>query len=68
MGRCRWRLTCSQASYDAPTDSELLALAAENDGTMEGDEKDEAKRIKEENWAMYTEENKKGAGNSMNRG
>lgn len=57
-----------QASYDAPTDSELLALAAENDGTVEADEKYEAKRAKEENWANYTEENKRGAGNTMNRG
>ncbi|KAK4684305.1 immunoglobulin-binding protein 1, partial [Tremellales sp. Uapishka_1] len=57
-----------QASYDAPTDSELLALEAENDGTALAEEKEEFKRIKEENWAQYAEENKRGAGNTMNRG
>lgn len=57
-----------QASYDAPTESELLELAAENDGTVEGEEAEEQKRLKEENWARYTDENKKGAGNTMNRG
>jgi hypothetical protein len=46
----------------------LLALAAENDGTTEGAEQEEAKRLKEENWAQYAEENKRGAGNTMNRG
>jgi len=58
----------SQASYDAPTESELLELAAEDDGTVLGAEKAEQKRLKEENWAVYTEANKKGAGNTMNRG
>jgi len=57
-----------QASYDAPTESELLELAAEDDGTVLGAEKAEQKRLKEENWAVYTEANKKGAGNTMNRG
>ncbi|KAK1926393.1 TAP42-like protein [Papiliotrema laurentii] len=57
-----------QASADAPTESELLALAAENDGTAEAEEKGEQKRLKEENWAQYAEENKRGAGNTMNRG
>jgi len=57
-----------QASYDAPTESELLELAAEDDGTVPGAEKAEQKRLKEENWAVYTEANKKGAGNTMNRG
>ena len=61
-------LTFRQASYDAPTTSELLELAAENDGTVEGASKAEEKRNKEENWARYTEENKRGAGNTMNRG
>ena len=58
----------SQASADAPTDSELLALAAEEDGTMEGDSKAEEKRLKEEKWAQYADENRKGSGNTMNRG
>ena len=57
-----------QASADAPTESELLALAAEEDATMEGDAKAEQKRLKDENWARYTDDNKKGAGNTMNRG
>lgn len=57
-----------QASYDAPTNSELLALAGEDDGTMAGEEATEQKRNKEENWAMYTEANKRGAGNTVNRG
>ena len=57
-----------QASADAPTESELLALAAEDDGTMEGEEKGEQKRQKDEKWAQYTDANKRGAGNTMNRG
>ncbi|RXK42237.1 hypothetical protein M231_00596 [Tremella mesenterica] len=57
-----------QASYDAPTSSELLALAAEQDGAIAGEEKEEQKRLKEENWAQYTEVNPRGAGNRMNRG
>ena len=64
----RHALTVRQASYDAPTESELLALATEQDGTMEQEEKDEQKRQKDENWAVYTEANKRGAGNTMNRG
>ena len=38
------------------------------DGTLEGFEKEEQKRQKEEKWAQYTDENPKGAGNTMNRG
>ena len=57
-----------QASADAPTATELLELAAEQDGTLEADDKTEQKRIKDENWARYTEANPKGAGNTMNRG
>ncbi|ORX34353.1 TAP42-like protein [Kockovaella imperatae] len=57
-----------QASADAPTESELLQLAAEEDGTMEGDAKAEQKRLKDENWAQYAEANPRGAGNRMNRG
>ncbi|OCF41817.1 hypothetical protein I317_04327 [Kwoniella heveanensis CBS 569] len=57
-----------QASYDAPTESELLELAAEDDGTVLGYEKAEQKRLKDEKWAQYTDENKKGAGNTMNKG
>lgn len=63
-----WTDYSSQASYDAPTSSELLELAAEDDGAVGGEEASERKRVKEENWARYTEENKRGAGNTMNRG
>jgi len=48
---------------EGPTDSELLAIAAEDD-----DEKAEEKRLKDEKWAQYADENPKGAGNTMNRG
>ena len=56
------------ASEAEPTSSEQLALDAEMDGTNEGGEKDEEKRLKDENWARYTDENPRGAGNTMNRG
>ncbi|KAF5380918.1 hypothetical protein D9615_004167 [Tricholomella constricta] len=56
------------ASEAAPTSSEQLALEAEMDGTRDGEDKEEAKRQKDENWARYTDENPKGAGNTMNRG
>ena len=56
------------ASEAEPTSSEQLALDAEMDGTKEGGEKDEEKRLKDENWARYTDENPRGAGNTMNRG
>ncbi|WVO14166.1 hypothetical protein L204_101797 [Cryptococcus depauperatus] len=57
-----------QASYDAPTAAEQLALETEQDGTIGAHDADEKKRKKDENWAVYTEENAKGAGNTMNRG
>ncbi|KAF8236299.1 serine/threonine protein phosphatase PP2A-associated protein [Tricholoma matsutake] len=56
------------ASRAEPTSSEQLALEAEMDGTREGEEKVEQKRLKDENWARYTDENPRGAGNTMNRG
>ncbi|KAG7528141.1 hypothetical protein FFLO_06380 [Filobasidium floriforme] len=56
------------ASENAPTSTEVLQLASEQDGTYDGEEKEEEKRKKEEDWAVYTEINKKGAGNTMNRG
>ncbi|KAJ3879286.1 serine/threonine protein phosphatase PP2A-associated protein [Lentinula edodes] len=56
------------ASQNAPTSSEQLALDAEMDGTLEGEDKAEVKRIKDENWARFTDENPRGAGNTMNRG
>jgi immunoglobulin-binding protein 1 len=39
----------------------------EQDGTVSADEADETKRQKDESWAVFTEENAKGAGNTMNR-
>ncbi|KAF8964013.1 serine/threonine protein phosphatase PP2A-associated protein [Flammula alnicola] len=56
------------ASQAAPTSSEQLAIDSEMDGTVEGEMKEETKRQKEENWALYTEANPRGAGNTMNRG
>ncbi|KAJ7709493.1 TAP42-like protein [Mycena rosella] len=56
------------ASETALTSSEQLALESEMDGTADGAEKEEMKRLKDENWARFTDENPKGAGNTMNRG
>lgn len=58
----------SPASQSAPTSSEQLAIDAEMDGTAEGELKVEEKRKKDESWASYTDENPRGAGNTMNRG
>ena len=58
----------SPASQSAPTSSEQLAIDAEMDGTAEGELKSEEKRKKDESWAKYTDENPRGAGNTMNRG
>ncbi|KAJ7723963.1 TAP42-like protein [Mycena maculata] len=56
------------ASENALTSSEQLELDSEMDGTEDGAEKGELKRLKDENWAQFTDENPKGAGNTMNRG
>ncbi|KAJ7286192.1 TAP42-like protein [Mycena rebaudengoi] len=56
------------ASQTALTTSEQLELDSEMDGTRDGAEKEETKRLKDENWARFTDENPKGAGNTMNRG
>ncbi|CDZ97159.1 Protein phosphatase 2A-associated protein [Phaffia rhodozyma] len=56
-----------KASEEAPTTNEILQLASEQDGLLSAIEADEKKRLKDENWAVYTEENAKGAGNTMNR-
>ena len=50
------------------TRSEQLALDAETDGTVEGNEKAETKRLEDERWAQFTDANPRGAGNTMNRG
>jgi len=64
----RWPCVDRAASENAPTSTEILQLASEQDGTRDGRDKEEQKRRKEEDWAVYTELNKKGAGNTMNRG
>ncbi|KIK58290.1 hypothetical protein GYMLUDRAFT_45498 [Collybiopsis luxurians FD-317 M1] len=56
------------ASENAPTSKEVLAMQAEEDGTAEGETKEEERRVKDESWARYTDENPRGAGNTMNRG
>ncbi|CAE7183867.1 unnamed protein product [Rhizoctonia solani] len=57
-----------KASEQAPTSSEQLAVDSEQDGTRFGEEKSEEKRRKDEEWAIFTDANPKGAGNTMNRG
>ncbi|KAJ7137728.1 TAP42-like protein [Mycena epipterygia] len=56
------------ASETALTSSEQLELESEMDGTKDGAEKEEVKRLKDESWAQFTEANPRGAGNTMNRG
>lgn len=48
--------------------AEQLGLDSEMDGTSLGDLKAEEKRRKDEEWAIFTDNNPKGAGNTMNRG
>lgn len=55
-------------SAEKLTTSEQLALDAEMDGTVFGEQKVEEKRQKDEKWAQYTDTHPKGAGNTMNRG
>ncbi len=50
------------------TGDEELSLAAEMDGTAESEIKGEMKRRKDEDWAAWTDEHRKGEGNTMNRG
>ncbi|KAH9901442.1 serine/threonine protein phosphatase PP2A-associated protein [Cubamyces lactineus] len=56
------------ASEQKLTSKEQLALDAEQDGTIFGEEKAEEKRQRDESWAQYTDAHPKGAGNTMNRG
>lgn len=56
------------ASESALTSSEQLDLDSQMDGTSGGAEKEETKRLKDEKWAQFTDENPRGAGNTMNRG
>ncbi|KAK0463786.1 TAP42-like protein [Desarmillaria tabescens] len=55
-------------SENTPTSSEQLTMDSEMDGMVEGEAKAEEKRLKDENWARFTDENPRGAGNTMNRG
>ena len=59
---------CRPQSELEPTSSEQLAIDAEQDGAKFGEDKAEEKRLKDENWARYTDVNPKGLGNTMNRG
>ncbi|KAG9018932.1 hypothetical protein FRB90_008125 [Tulasnella sp. 427] len=56
------------ASQNAPTSSEQLQMDSEQDGTLFGEQKEEEKRKKDEDWAVFTDRNPKGSGNTMNRG
>jgi len=55
-------------SVERLTTSEHLALDADMDGTIFGEQRAEEKRQKDEQWAQYTDANPRGAGNTMNRG
>ncbi|TDL24996.1 serine/threonine protein phosphatase PP2A-associated protein [Rickenella mellea] len=55
-------------SEAAPTRKEQLEEDSQLDGTSEGDRKIEEKREEDERWARFTDENPRGAGNTMNRG
>lgn len=59
-----------QASAEAPTSSELLALRSQgyNVGTREAEEANEEQRRKANDWDEFEENNPKGMGNTMNRG
>lgn len=60
-----------QASAEAPTTKEVLALRSEGGAgasTFEADEADEEQRRKAIEWDTFSEANPKGMGNTMNRG
>lgn len=57
-----------QASYDAPTSTEQRKLTAENDGSKDAQQAEEEQRQIDLHWDQFTEHNKRGAGNTMNRG
>ncbi|KZT55027.1 hypothetical protein CALCODRAFT_472627 [Calocera cornea HHB12733] len=56
------------ASENAPTSKEQLQLDTEMDGTAFAEEREEEQRRKDEDWAVWTEANPKGAGNRRNKG
>ncbi|KAL4067754.1 TAP42-like protein [Scleroderma yunnanense] len=53
---------------EKPTTSEQLAIDSEMDRTVFGEGKSEEKRLRDEQWAQFKDDNPKGAGNMMNRG
>lgn len=59
-----------QASAEAPTTSELLALRSQGQGvgTQDAEVAEEEQRRKADEWDTFTELNPKGMGNTMNRG
>ena len=48
--------------------AEVDRLRSEVEKTKASLKDEEEKRVKDEEWARYTDENKRGAGNTMNRG
>lgn len=61
-------MQCRPQSAAKPTSSEQLTMDAEQDGTAFGDAKSDEKRTRDEEWAIFTDANPRGAGNTMNRG
>ncbi|SPO31592.1 related to TAP42 - component of the Tor signaling pathway [Ustilago trichophora] len=57
-----------QASYDKPTSTEERQLRAEMDGTHDAQQAEEEQRQKDLHWDTFAEHNRRGAGNTMNRG
>ncbi|SNX87817.1 related to TAP42 - component of the Tor signaling pathway [Melanopsichium pennsylvanicum] len=57
-----------QASYDKPTSKEERQLRMEQDGTKDAEQAEEEQRQKDLDWDTFSEQNKRGAGNTMNRG
>ncbi|KAL5529587.1 hypothetical protein ACEPAG_5572 [Sanghuangporus baumii] len=55
-------------SAAGPTRKEQLAIDAEMEGSLFGEEKAEEKRLEDERWAQFTDTHPRGAGNAMNRG
>jgi hypothetical protein len=55
-------------SEEQLTSSEQLALDSEMDGSAFAQARAEEKRQKDEQWAIFTELNPRGSGNTMNRG
>ncbi|KZO90489.1 TAP42-like protein [Calocera viscosa TUFC12733] len=56
------------ASENAPTSKEQLQLDTEMEGTAFAEERAEEQRRKDEDWAVWTDANPKGAGNRGNKG